>query len=233
MTNHFLGRLIHSSKEQVERNFSSDMERRRGVTIAYSALRECTDNFGLVPRRFSLWDRLTYLRIPKPLWLWLHPDDKLVFLFRNLHTLFAEGVVVWGHILRANDRLFEEGNENLPAEVIYSLANPLHVDPQRLRDVADVLVTQSQTKPTDPQLAPFVDHLADNVIRVFGLPVPSTVSPQLECRLSTIYVVRKFLPNRRISSGLLPIVVNSHKPHVAIPLPARYWPPYLIETWGN
>ena len=48
---------------------------------------QCAANFGAPPRRVSLWDRLTYLRVPRPDWLYQSPDDALETLFLNLPRL--------------------------------------------------------------------------------------------------------------------------------------------------
>ena len=63
-----------------------------------------------------MWDRLTYWRVPKPLWLRLSPSDNLTTLFRRMKRLFREGVVVWGHLIQANALLYEDGSDNCPGE---------------------------------------------------------------------------------------------------------------------
>ena len=36
---------------------------------------------------------------------------------------------------------------------------------------------------------------------------------------------------RRLCTPLLPIIVNPTKPHVAMPLPGRFWTDELIDWW--
>lgn len=196
-------------------------------------IHECIENFGLAPRRLSLWDRLTYFRIPRPRWLPANSSDGLSTLFQNLHTLFTEGTVVWGHIIQANALLFQPGLDDCPGELVYSLADARRVDPDDLGQVAHQLYSLKGSAPEDPELAPIATYLTDEMIRVFGLPVPKTISPNLPCRISTTFFVRKHLPLRRLCTPLLPIVVNPSEPYVAMPLPARFWPQPLIDWWST
>src|SRR5688500_9241296 len=115
-------------------------------------LHECIRNFGRAPRELSLWDRLTYLRVPKPAWLRAEPDDKLNALFQNLPTLFANGTVVWGHIIQANRMMFEAGPINCPGEFVYSLEDARIANPQNLQKVAHELYSLKGTEPDDVEL---------------------------------------------------------------------------------
>lgn len=196
-------------------------------------IHECIENFGPAPRRQSRWDRLTYFRVPKPLWLRQRPSDGLNTLFENLPALFTAGTVVWGHIIQANSLLFQPGADDCPGELVYSLTDAQRVDPDYLGQVAHQLFSLKGTEPADPDLAPIAEYLTNEMIRVFGLAVPKTISANLPCRISTTFFVRKHLPLRRLCTPLLPIVVNPVEPYVAMPLPARYWPQSLIDWWSR
>jgi hypothetical protein len=198
----------------------------------HDVLRKCIDNFGEPPRAMSLWNRLTYCRVPKPDWLRSHPTDKLRTHFENLKTLFSEGVVVWGHIIQANSLMFEKGPYDCPGELVYSIEDSNRVEPEYLERVAKKLFSLKGTKPDDPELQPIADYLTDERIRVFGLPVPSSISPSIRCVISTTYFVRKHLPERRLCAALLPLVVNRQEPYTATVLPERYWPLEFVEWWS-
>ncbi len=197
----------------------------------HDVLQRCRSNFGERPRRFSLWDRFTYFRVPKPVWLIRDPTDKLMTLFRNLESLFSEGTVVWGHIIQANRLMFEHGTTNCPGELVYSIDDATRVEPGDLQEIAHALFRLKGTEPTDPKLQPIAEYLTNELIRVFGLPVPRAISPSIRCLISTTYFFRKHLPMRRLCTPLLPVVVNPNQPHVAMPLPERYWPQELVAWW--
>ena len=199
----------------------------------HDLITECARNLGTAPRDFSLWDRLTYLHVAKPLWLRTDPADGLTILFRHMPRLFREGTVVWGHIIQANQLMFQEGKDNCPGELVYTLADAREVEPEYLQQVARELYSLKGTEPDDQQLAPIAEYLTDELIRVFGLAVPPVVSPGIRCRISTTFFVRKHLPGQRLCTPLLPIVVNPRDPHVAMPLPERFWPEELAEWWSQ
>ncbi len=197
------------------------------------ALRECIRSFGEPPRVHSVWDRLTYLRAPKPLWLRLFRGDRLTIHFRHLDRLFAEGRVVWGHFIQANRLMFEEGRANCPGEVVYPMADSKGADPAYLKFLAGELFRLKHTQPTDPELKPIAEYLTDERIRVFGLPVPGSISPSAQCQISTTFLVRKHLPRRRLCTTLVPLVVSRREPFIVSVLPERYWPRELLDWWSS
>jgi hypothetical protein len=194
-------------------------------------MHECVRNFGPVPRDFTFWDRMTYLHVPRPQWLRSDPSDALMVLYRNLGKLFREGVVVWGYVIQANQLLFEHGRMNCPGEVVYSLEDRSRASLEYLEDVARELYTLKGSRPARPELIPIAEYLTDELVRVFGLRVPSVVSPAIECRISTTFFVRKHLPTRRLCAPWLPLVVSPVRPHVVMPLPERHWPDELFDAW--
>lgn len=202
-----------------------------GMKSMQKLLRETSSNFGDAPRDFSWWSRLFYLRVSKPNWLNSDPSDKLNIHFKHLKDTFENGVVVWGHIIQANGLLFQPGPDNCPGEVVYCLEGRKKILPGDLQEVAHSLGRLKGTAPRDRELAPIANYLTDERIRVFGLPVPRTISPLHECKISSTFFVRKHLPGRRLLGPVLPLVVNCEKPHVAIPLPGKYWPEKLVDLW--
>lgn len=196
-------------------------------------IQECVQNFGEAPRELPLWDRLSYLRVSKPPWLRKNPADEMTTHFKHLKTLFVDGMVTWGHVIQANAQLFQDGPHDCPGELVYSIEDHNRADPAYLQRVAGELYRLKGTKPSDPELQPIAHYLTNEMIRVFGLPVPYAVSPSIKCRISTTFFVRKHLPGHRLCSTWLPIIVNPREPHTVTPLPEKYWPQELIERWQN
>jgi len=196
---------------------------------------QCAENFGKSPRQFSFWDRLTYWRVVRPEWLYQSPNDELETLFLNLRKLRQNGKVVWGHFIQANNLLYSPGGGDCPAEVVYSLDDSNPISPEELGGVAGALASLKHTKPTDPDLASVADYLTNEWMRVYGKPVPQSISPRHSCQISTIYIVRKHLPKpgQCLRQPLIPIIVHPAAPHVALALPSRYWPEPLIEWWSG
>lgn len=197
----------------------------------HDLLQQCRSNFGEAPRQLSTWERLTYLRVPKPFWLWNNSSDELITLFRHTGELFRNGTVVWGHVIQANQLMFEDGLSNCSGELVYSIDDFSSVDPASLKDVAEALYDLKGTTPSHPDLVPIARYLTDEMSRVFRLPVPRSISPLVRCWISSTFFVRKHLPLRRLCAPLLPVIVNRRTPHVAILLPERYWPRRLVAWW--
>ncbi|MBX3443823.1 MAG: hypothetical protein KF774_15550 [Planctomyces sp.] len=194
-------------------------------------LAKCAKNVGESPRRISLWDRLTYWRVARP--PWLKSGNELETVFQNLASLRRDGVVLWGHIVQANELMFSPGPYNCPGDVVYSLDAGQRADPIELGEVAHALFSLKHTKPADRDLAAIADDLTSECTPNFGKRIPSAISPVLSCRMSSIYFVRKHLPGPAhcLTRPVLPIIVLPTPPHVAMVLPSRYWPRMLVEWW--
>lgn len=194
------------------------------------ALEDSIRRFGRSPR-WLLRDRFSYLRIPRPPFLQHFPSDKIGLVFQHSRRVFTRGTVVWGRIIQANSLMFEDGVDDCPGELVYSLEDADVADTSHLQYVAEKLYALKGTTPKDVESARVADYLTKETVRVFGLPVPKSISPRVRCRISTTFFVRKHLPNRRLSGLILPVVVNPQPPHVALPLPAKYWCPDLVRQW--
>ena len=175
---------------------------------------------------------MAYLKLAKPDWLKQHPDDKLHQIFQSGNRIFQEGTVVWGHVIQANAAMFEDGDEDCPGELLFSLEDPRKVDCRELQNLAGKIYSLKGTTSDHPELARIGDYLTDEFIRVFGLEVPRVLSPNLKYHISTTLFLRKHLPNGRLSSSLMPIVVTRSEPMIALPLPERFWSESLKEQWG-
>ena len=159
------------------------------------------------------------------------PDDKLGVMFQQFNNVLLNGTVVWGQIIQANTQIFSDGDEDYPGELLYSLEDSRRVEVDYLQNLAHKLYSLKGTAPDHEELEGIADYLTDEYIRVYGLEVPRILSPNLKCHISTTCFMRKYLPNRKLCSNLLPIIVNPTAPMVAVPLPGKYWPKDLIDWW--
>ncbi len=194
-------------------------------------LAACIDNFGEPPRSILIWDRLTYLRIPKPEWLRNNPDDPIKVIFEQLGHLYHEGFICWGHIIQANYRIFSEGPDDVPGELVYPYSNDERGDPESLNAIARQISALKNTEPDHPELAPIAHYLTDEHIRAFGIQVPKVISPNVPYRISTTLFARKHLPGGKLCRPFLPILVMPRKPFIVMPLPGRYWPEGFVKFW--
>ena len=197
----------------------------------HSTLQHCQDNIGAAPRQFSMWQRMTLLRVPKPRWLQHNPEDQLNAYFRDLPRLFTHGRIAWGAVIMANRVLFEAGRENSPAAVVFCPSGTEDVSPKYLSYLARMLYSLAGTEPVDKELIQLAQGLSDEMSRQYGLPVPMKFSPIAECFVSTTLIVRNHLPNGVLSGSCLPFLVNDQTPSTVTVLPSFFWPEWLAEQW--
>ena len=175
----------------------------------------CRQRLGDPPRRVGLWARLFHLWLPPPPGLGFHDD--LTQLFYRRAELLRTGPVVWGHVVRADDPLLRPGLGNHYATVVFGTLPGSEPPLPRLREMAAALATR--------------DEYAGPAGRACGVPVPPDLAGRCPCAVSTLWVVRRHLPGRELLRPYLPLIVLPDPPHLAMVLPARYWPADLVEHW--
>jgi len=191
-------------------------------------LRSCAENFGAAPRTISWWQRATYFRSRRPEWA---AADDIQAHFRQYRQMLERGRVTWGCTVQANHRLFEEGPQDGPGEVVYVRDPARPVDLVELHRVARQLYSIKGTQQPDPLFEQLSSYLTNEKVRVFGLPVPALISPRVPCAISTTYFNRRHLPNGILSVRTYPILVAREEPWTVTVLPSRYWPEELRAHW--
>ncbi len=196
-------------------------------------LSECDANLGFPPRLFSAWDRLTYLKLPRPSWIRDAPPDTepLQLLFDGYLELLESGSVTWGYVVQTNDLLYRPGGDNYPATLIYFRDPDRWPGPEPLAEIAHQVLELKGTQPEDPEEIEVVDHLNDPTDRAFGLPVPRSLNLPADCLIATTYIARKHLPVPILLNPLLPTVVGDGTPTLVAPLPSRFWSAEFVSTW--
>ncbi len=197
------------------------------------SLKQCIIKFGPRPRNFSWWARNGYLKCRKPRWLQEeeNEEDQMHVIFDHIPTLLKEGRVVWGHIVQANKMIFEEGYDNVGGDIVFSIEDGVRATPSQLGEVAHNLFSLKDTYPDDPELARVANYFTDELDRQYGAIVPSRLSPEIRCRISTVMFFRNQLPKNKLCKGLLPMIVNRQEPYVAMVLPMQFWPDDFEKWW--
>lgn len=167
-----------------------------------------------------------YVQIRPP--EWIH-GDQLERLFQDYPTLLSQGRVVWAHLVQANNALFKFGMDDAPAEILYDPRGLL--GPEELAPIAHKLFLLKNTRPSEPESAQIAAHLTAEITRAFSMKVPSSISSAGLC-LSTLFIARAHLPNRRLSLSYFPVLVSDLCAGSTMILPGRWWPKALAEKWG-
>src|SRR5207249_4760436 len=83
---------------------------------------------------------------------WMRPDDPLRATYAQSRELLRSGHVIWGHVVQANNLLFQPGDADCPAAVLYG-AGPDDLPPDRLLYAAVAAYALKNAKPADPAAA--------------------------------------------------------------------------------
>lgn len=193
-------------------------------------LEECRRAFRPPPRRLGLWERYL-LRFPKP--KWLKPKDDFNRFYQGRADLLTHGIVVWGSVIQANNNLFRPGPHDHGAEFVFSSDPANQSSIERLSAIAHQLFQLKGTTQPRHDLAWIANYLLNERIRVFGRPVPSEISQDISCEISSILVRRAYLPNKQLAITTLPLVIMPSKPRFCMVLPSRYWPVEMVLMWKS
>lgn len=192
-------------------------------------LDQCRSSFGPSPRQFSARDYKAYLRSTPPFWCLL--GDDLMQFFKHQRYLLEEGDIVWGHVVQANSQLFQAGDSNCPGEVVYCTDPTRDVDLEKLSSIAMHLYGLKGKRAEDASQQYIGNYLANERKRVFGFPVPPSISPLLPCAISTVFFNRNHLPDKRLSNSFFPTLISRIQPRTAMVLPSRHWPQLFTQFW--
>lgn len=167
-----------------------------------------------------------YAKIQAPEWM---QYDQLARLIDHFPILLREGRVVWGHLVQANQRLFEPDPHNLPAEVLYA---PHHkVGPDQLAKVVQQLANPKGRQRDDPAFASIAEHLANERTRAFAMPIPATFTDGVTMVMSTMLICRTHLPVSHLVLPYFPLLISDQCPGSTMVLPSRWWPAVLADVW--
>jgi hypothetical protein len=122
--------------------------------------------------------------------------------------------------------LFEPGNRNLPANVVYDPA-PGRPDDQilvLLKRVAHSIFALKGQRHHDQELRECSRWVTEETLRMFNAEVPRQLTGGRTIIFSTIMVHRNHLPDGYLASMALPLVINPAETPMAMILPYEYWP---------
>jgi hypothetical protein len=135
-------------------------------------------------------------------------------------------------VVQANDQMFRPGIHDAPGEVIHSADSSQDIDPAELWMIARRLYALKGTVPSEADLIPFADRLTGERGGVLGMALPSSLSPTFPSALSSVVLHRKHLPSGILRArSVLPLLVSTREPTIAMVLPFKYWPAELVHWW--
>lgn len=197
-------------------------------------LSQIRSNLGAAPRPLG-WFKPSPFAFPEPPWMASakDSDEPMKEVIRGQRSLWKHGVVVWGHVVRANSRLYVSGTDDCPATLIFSASAPdeeaIQVLPglvKKLHHLRECVFpepgwTQRETEWWEDL------HNDMSYHRGFKLPDEWQTGAQ-DYKGSSLLIHRTHLPENRIASRLLPILVDPVA-CIAQIVPMNHWPEGLSE----
>lgn len=192
-------------------------------------------------RRRVRMERKSWLFDAKPYHVIVEPDyfkestttNPLEVLFRDQATLITEGIIVWGAILQANTLLFETGDSDHPAGILFSLDPYFDDHPEALQEIAHYLYSQKGLQTPDPEIADFAELITDEHTFRFNLKLPVSRTRGREVYFTTTLIARKHLPNGILSQSFFPYLVLPDVTDASMVLPSAYWHSDFVEAWNR
>ncbi len=154
-------------------------------------------------------------------------------LFDSCERLWAEGQVVWGYLIQANQNLFDPSeSDDCPALLVYSADSETQVSPLALQPIATQIFALKGSIPDDPALRNIAALVTDELARPLHVPIPQALCGRTPCAMGVTFVARKNLPVPYLCNLWMPVVVLPTAPYIAMPLPDIFWPPQLHTSWA-
>ncbi len=158
--------------------------------------------------------------------------EHLDALARAPAMLLQQGRVVWGHTVRANDDLLEEGECGNLGAVLYDPSGRLK--PAALRPLALELAEHFGGELIAAALRPQEFRLDEQFCGEWAcpiaMPVPQPHGPNA-LMVTGLYFDRKHLPNGMLVLDYYPLLISDGHPGVAMLLPSRWWPQAYRSAW--
>jgi hypothetical protein len=199
-------------------------------------LRSCRALFGTPPRSLSAADaracRLTLT--PEVERLFVGSGDDLLRVLADQEALRDRGRVFWGHLVQANNLLFEPDNPHtLAANIVYATDPFFDGRAAVLARIAKGLFAQKGSSRADRELREFVRVVTDERERVLRRELPRGYCGGRCVYFATCLIQPGHLPGNHLARPAFPLVVNYQETEAVMVLPSRFWPPELAAQWRH
>lgn len=184
-------------------------------------------NFGTSFSRLNGTEQEQYLDPGWPQWF---DHDDLKRLKTDIYRLLADGRVVWGALVQANEGLFDGSASGAPFDVLY---DPKGAVPyEDLRWWARWLFRMKGKEVDNPALQHYADHLQIETTRVFGWQTPVDVVSR-PLLASTTIVHSDWLPGGRLASPKLPLLIHDSIPGSVMLVPGELWHTSWLDGYSE
>lgn len=199
-----------------------------------AALNGCRERFGPPPRTLDAVDiEACRLNVsPELEAAFRESNDPMLRILSDQRALLDRGEVVWGHLVQANQILFDSSNTHTaPANVIYSLDPAFDGRVDLLGGFAHGLFARKGSVPGERELREFVRVITDERERMMRRELPRTYCGGRSVYFTTCFIRPGHLPGNRIAQPEFPLLVNPRETEAVMILPSRFWSADLVGQW--
>lgn len=147
----------------------------------------------------------------------------------HLAPVWQHGRVVWGSIVKANARLYEEGEDSQLGYVVFHPGDGSVTQPEDLQFLS-FWIRNLGLEDSEPEIARFAEIVADDYAHVSNEPLPARVAFGHEVYFTRALLLRAGFPNRRIESRLVPLLIWPEGSPDCCLLPGSLWAEGLLSA---
>lgn len=175
------------------------------------------------------WEaRVPDLAPQRPAWMGEH--EPLLRTVEGWNASLRYGRTTWAAIVSANAQLWEHGDQDLPAVVVWSPDPWFDEAPLQLQRIAHRVFSVRDRDRVAPELLPLRESLRNPFARELGLLVPPLLTGGRLVYLSSLLVVRSHLPQRSLLRGVVPVRAGEEWDFPVL-LPSALWGEPLLRWW--
>lgn len=182
-------------------------------------------------KSFGFFDK-QYNKLTPPAWMKQVKDTRFQSQYRDQEMLLSRGEVVFAHLIQANSLLFQPGDSDAPAAIVFSSDHYYddHVD--ELLIIGHAMFDLKGKTQDDPELKRFAKAITDEVSALFNVKLPEKLTNGRKVYYSTIIIHRKHLPVKYLKTRWFPVLIHPETTEACMILPSKYWAPNLVEYWS-
>ena len=145
--------------------------------------------------------------------------------------VYHEGRVAWASLVLAQPVLYQLGDYDSTATVVYSYDRHYDANPQQLERIAASVGALKSAMPKDALLVSFAAEVRNETPREINAMVPVALTAGRQVRYETLYVQRHRLPTNYLAGQFFPIIISVGQPTQPMLLPLELWSPDLVAAW--
>ncbi|MFT5456783.1 MAG: hypothetical protein ACI9K2_003271 [Myxococcota bacterium] len=178
-------------------------------------------------------DSPSWLRYTQP--EWAVSDGDASASWHRLPALEARAEVWWGHVLMANEALWQPGAGIAPGSILLSFDRYVQRNPRWYGDLAATRCWRLRgEEPAPPGLQSHVARMVDDVAREPRWRLPVGLSEGRAVYDCWVMIRRIDLPTGILRHHRVPVLAcRDASPPDAVILPLHYWPTALRRLWED